>query len=197
MTAGGFPAAGDASTFLEVGGLRLQLVDVPCMTASASPQPPAKAYVVVGTAEPARPAASAGLVDAAGLATYLGVSREWVYDHAEQLGARKLGDGPRPRLRFDIADAVRRLPRAEKKTDPINDGQRKALNAKAAHLSRLRNSSKAAMKAEAYTAASLHFDRAITSSTQLSWAEADWTIDWLAEEIRAWASGASAAPAAP
>ena len=29
------------------------------------------------------------------------VSRKWVYDHAEELGATRLGQGPRARLRFD------------------------------------------------------------------------------------------------
>lgn len=40
-------------------------------------------------------------VDAVTLARLLGISRAAVYDHAEELGARRLGDGPRPRLRFD------------------------------------------------------------------------------------------------
>jgi hypothetical protein len=29
-----------------------------------------------------------------------GVSREWVYEHADELGARRIGSGRRPRLRF-------------------------------------------------------------------------------------------------
>jgi hypothetical protein len=29
------------------------------------------------------------------------VSRKWVYDHADELGATRLGHGPRARLRFD------------------------------------------------------------------------------------------------
>ena len=44
-----------------------------------------------------------GLVSAAQVATQLGVQRSWVYDHAEELGVVRLGDGPRPRLRFDPA----------------------------------------------------------------------------------------------
>ncbi len=43
-----------------------------------------------------------GLVDAATVAAELGVERPWVYQHAEELGARRLGDGPRARLRFDL-----------------------------------------------------------------------------------------------
>lgn len=42
------------------------------------------------------------LVDAAAVAEYLGVAREWVYEHAAELGARRLGTGPRARLRFSL-----------------------------------------------------------------------------------------------
>lgn len=55
-----------------------------------------------GLAAPAEPR----LLDAAEVAERFGVSAEWVRDHADDLGAVRLGDGPRPRLRFD-ADAVR------------------------------------------------------------------------------------------
>jgi hypothetical protein len=53
--------------------------------------------------EPVRPVR---LVDAAALAARLGVRREWVYRHAKQLGAVRLG-GPRGRLRFDLDEALR------------------------------------------------------------------------------------------
>ena len=46
------------------------------------------------------------LVDAAMVARALGVSRDTVYVNAARLGARRLGDGPRPRLRFVLAEAV-------------------------------------------------------------------------------------------
>ena len=36
------------------------------------------------------------------------VSRTWVYEHATELGAIRLGDGPKARLRFD-PDRVRRV----------------------------------------------------------------------------------------
>lgn len=51
----------------------------------------------------------APLVDAAAVAEYLGVERDWVYANAARLGARKLGDGPRARLRFDLEEVDRRL----------------------------------------------------------------------------------------
>ncbi len=39
-------------------------------------------------------------LDAQEVANRLGVSREWVYEHASELGAARIGKGPRPRLRF-------------------------------------------------------------------------------------------------
>lgn len=45
------------------------------------------------------------LVDAATVAQKLGVSRDCVYSHADELGGRRLGDGPRGRLRFDLEQA--------------------------------------------------------------------------------------------
>jgi hypothetical protein len=52
------------------------------------------------------------LVDANTLAAELGMSREWVYEHAHELGERVSGDGPRARKRFDVEqarEAMRRL----------------------------------------------------------------------------------------
>jgi hypothetical protein len=45
------------------------------------------------------------LVTAAELAARLGVERSWVYEHQERLGVRRLGDGSRARLRFDLEEA--------------------------------------------------------------------------------------------
>lgn len=46
------------------------------------------------------------LVDAAGLARELAVSRAYVYDHADELGARRRGErGRGERLRFDVEEA--------------------------------------------------------------------------------------------
>ena len=53
--------------------------------------------VLGGTAEPAP------LLTAAQVARRFGVTRSWVYAHADELGVVRLGDGPRPRLRFDPA----------------------------------------------------------------------------------------------
>lgn len=35
--------------------------------------------------------------------------RGWIYEHAEELGAIRIGNGPRPRLRFDAEQVERRL----------------------------------------------------------------------------------------
>lgn len=45
------------------------------------------------------PAASEWL-DAREVAERLGVRRDWVYEHADDLGASRIGSGRRPRLRF-------------------------------------------------------------------------------------------------
>ena len=74
-----------------IGEITAQLVD-----------PVARRVVEVlheqGLVQP-RPKAIAWL-DAAELAQQLGVTRTWVYQHADELGARRIGTGPRPRLRF-------------------------------------------------------------------------------------------------
>ncbi|MBK5218938.1 MAG: hypothetical protein JJE35_04015 [Thermoleophilia bacterium] len=51
------------------------------------------------------------LLDVDGLARLLGVQSRWVYEHAGELGAIRLGEGRRPRLRFDPEEAVERLAR--------------------------------------------------------------------------------------
>lgn len=45
------------------------------------------------------------LVDAQTLADELGVRRETVYAHADEFGVIRLGEGPKPRLRFDLETA--------------------------------------------------------------------------------------------
>ena len=44
--------------------------------------------------------ATTSWLDAKEVAERLGVERDWVYQHADELGASRLGTGPRPRLRF-------------------------------------------------------------------------------------------------
>jgi hypothetical protein len=52
--------------------------------------------------EPAR----GGLVDAVTVANALGVSRACVYAHADELGGKHIGAGPRGRLRFNLDRAL-------------------------------------------------------------------------------------------
>jgi hypothetical protein len=49
------------------------------------------------------------IVDARGVAETYGVSRHFVYTHADELGAIRLGSGPRARLRFDLLEVAQRL----------------------------------------------------------------------------------------
>ena len=53
------------------------------------------------------------LVDAAELARRFGIDRSWVYSHAIELGAVRLGGGTKPRLRFDPEIAARVLRRVD------------------------------------------------------------------------------------
>src|SRR5437763_13330158 len=47
-----------------------------------------------------------GLVDASTLARVLGVRADYVYRHADELGAVRLGEGKRATLRFDVERAM-------------------------------------------------------------------------------------------
>ena len=51
-------------------------------------------------------------VDAGDLSRMLGIERHWVYAHARELGAIRLG-GPRGRLRFDVGRVAEALGRPE------------------------------------------------------------------------------------
>lgn len=67
------------------------------------------------------------LVDAAELARRFGIERSWVYSHAIELGAVKLGSGPKPRLRFDPQIAARVLRKAGERMaadPPARSGKR-------------------------------------------------------------------------
>jgi hypothetical protein len=43
---------------------------------------------------------ASALVDASAVAAYLDVDRSWVYEHADELGVRRLGSDPRAQLAF-------------------------------------------------------------------------------------------------
>jgi hypothetical protein len=50
----------------------------------------------------ATPPTTFGLIGARELAEGLGVSLDYVYAHAAELGAMRLGSGPKARIRFDL-----------------------------------------------------------------------------------------------
>lgn len=49
-------------------------------------------------------------LDPEGVAAVLNVERSFVYEHAVRLGGRRLGDGPRARLRFRLEDVEAAFP---------------------------------------------------------------------------------------
>lgn len=65
------------------------------------------------------PATAPDLIDADALARHLGLTRTWVYDNAAQLGAIPVGDGPRPRLRFDLETAKQALLARRRRDEPL------------------------------------------------------------------------------
>lgn len=64
------------------------------------------AHVAAMLREATAPPPTPQTVDAATLATHLGVTRGFIYEHAQQLGGIRIGNGPRPRLRFDLHHAL-------------------------------------------------------------------------------------------
>jgi hypothetical protein len=67
------------------------------------------------------------MVDAAELARRFGIERSWVYSHAIELGAVKLGAGAKPRLRFDPEIAARVLRKVDDRPaadPPARSGKR-------------------------------------------------------------------------
>jgi hypothetical protein len=66
----------------------------------------AVALRVVELLEERRVSPAPGLVDAQMVADRLGVTRDYVYAHAAELGGRRIGSGSRPRWRFDLDAAA-------------------------------------------------------------------------------------------
>lgn len=87
----------------ETAGLRLAPESIEALASRI-------AELVGGSPQEAAPSALAKkMISAAEVSELWGVSRRWVYNHAEALGARRLGSGPRPRLRFDPEELTERL----------------------------------------------------------------------------------------
>lgn len=53
------------------------------------------------------------LIDASEVARLTGRTRQWVYDHQGELGAIRLGSGPKPRLGFDPQRVLARMERVD------------------------------------------------------------------------------------
>jgi hypothetical protein len=66
------------------------------------------------------------LLTAAEVSEWWGVERSWVYDHAQELGAIRLGTGRRPRLRFDPDLVARRLDSDAREREGAPPGGRRA-----------------------------------------------------------------------
>jgi hypothetical protein len=93
----------DDATLL--GAILDELRELSAAVAALSPQPKARR-----------------LVDAGTIAVALGVSRAWVYAHSGELGATRLGEGSRPRLRFDLDLAFACSSGKRSQNDSSNDG---------------------------------------------------------------------------
>jgi hypothetical protein len=52
-----------------------------------------------------------GLVGVAEVAKRIGMGEQWVREHADELGGRRIGNGEKPRHRFDLAEVERRMAR--------------------------------------------------------------------------------------
>lgn len=62
---------------------------------------------------------SGELLTAAQVARRFGVDRSWVYAHADELGAARLGGGSKPRLRFNPVQVAAALSPAPEPAAPI------------------------------------------------------------------------------
>lgn len=74
------------------------------------------------------------LVDVPEIANRFSVSRDFIYEHSTELGAVRLGDGPRARLRFDpkiVAERLAPRPDPRTKPDPSPVGRRRPRSAAA------------------------------------------------------------------
>ena len=65
--------------------------------------------------------AAGGMIDASAVARRYDVSRSWIYTNADELGAIRLGSGPKARLRFDperVAEVVTSRSAGERSQKP-------------------------------------------------------------------------------
>lgn len=67
------------------------------------------------------PSPPPSLVTAAVLAERLSVARSWVYEHADELGAVRVSDGPRAGLRFDPVKALEAVTARSSSVQSLDD----------------------------------------------------------------------------
>jgi len=60
--------------------------------------------------------AQTGWMTAKELAAHLKLNPAWVYEHADELGAIRTGDGPKARMRFDLYTATQALKQHQRQT---------------------------------------------------------------------------------
>src|SRR4051794_17424231 len=94
-------------------------------------------------AEAARLAAEAGsaCLTVSQVAARYRVSRSWVYAHQRELGAMRLGDGPRARLRFDpkvVADAITAFDQSQRSAEEPKPERRPRRGARLIEFEKLR-----------------------------------------------------------
>ena len=65
------------------------------------------------------------LVDAHTVAAELQVERDWVYAHANELGAVRLGNGSKARLRFDMRHVRARVAELARNVEPAEPARRR------------------------------------------------------------------------
>jgi hypothetical protein len=78
------------------------------------------------------------LIDAREVARRSGFSRAWVYENAGRLGAVRIGDGRRPRLRFD-ARVVAEVLRERAAARPVEPPETELPDAPSIHVPRIRS----------------------------------------------------------
>jgi hypothetical protein len=59
-----------------------------------------------------------GMVTVSQLASYLKLNPAWVYEHADELGAIRIGSGPKARIRFDFQTAKAALKKLQATSEP-------------------------------------------------------------------------------
>lgn len=128
------------------------------------------------------------LLTVAEVALWLGVHVDTVrrLEQRGELHPYRIGK----RLRFSPGDVRAYLDRQRvgvphTPEKPMNIRQGAAFYARSDELDEARQARRGTSKREALAAASMHFNRSITSSKHLSYGEASWVLDWLRAELEA------------